>query len=139
MTTLRPLRLRNSCLTPWGGAVCVPPPQGLPLLDAELKGTHPMTEAPQDRKAKKGHVRIGGKDYKVRPGLDDDWSFVEMQAAAEKGSPAAMIRSVQYALNDDDAAYEAVKEQCRGEDGQVSATQIGQWIERILGATVPNS
>lgn len=97
-----------------------------------------MATAPQDRKPKKGYARIGDKDFKVRENLDDDWGFAEMSAAAQSGSNQAGVRIVQYALNDDDEAYEALKEYCTV-DGRVSAKRMQEELRKIIEATAPNS
>ena len=92
---------------------------------------------PTDRKAKKGYYRIGEVEYQIRPNLDDDFGFIEMVGAAQTGSMAALVRALQYALNDDDAAYDALKEECTI-DGRVSAKAIGQHFEAIQAAIDPN-
>ena len=51
---------------------------------------------------------------------------------------SATVRSIQYALNDDEAAYEAVKAEATV-DGRVSAKKIGEVFERINAAASPNS
>lgn len=96
-----------------------------------------MSTIPADRKAKKGYYRIGDAEYQIRPNLDDDFGFIEMIAAAQVGNVSASIRAIQYALNDDDAAYDALKEACTI-DGRVSAKAIGQHFEAIQAAVDPN-
>lgn len=96
-----------------------------------------MSTIPSDRKAKKGYYRIGDAEYQIRPNLDDDFGFIEMVGAAQTGSMAALVRALQYALNDDDAAYQSLKEACTI-DGRVSAKAIGQHFEAIQAAIDPN-
>lgn len=97
-------------------------------------------KAPQDRQPKAGYVRIDGKDWKIRPNLDDDWSYAEMVAASQAGggkSIAAAVRSIQYALNDDEKAYDALKSEATV-DGRVSSKAVQQIFERINEAVDPN-
>lgn len=98
-----------------------------------------MTAEPQDRQPKKGFARLDGTDYPLRAHLDDDWTFVEMSAAASQGKIAAAVRVAQYVLDDNEDAYEALKRECTADDGHVSATAINRKIQAILEASSPNS
>jgi hypothetical protein len=97
-----------------------------------------MPTLPTDHKPKIGFARLGTKNYPVRPGLDDDWDFADLLAAAEDGSPAATVRAVKYALMDDADAYAALRKQATV-DGRVSATKVGEIFERIIEQSAPNS
>lgn len=97
-----------------------------------------MSAKPADHPAKKGHVRLGAKEFPVRPGLDDDWDLAEMISEAEEGSTTATIRLAKYVLNDSAPAYAAMKKAATV-DGRVSATQMSEFVQQAIGATSPNS
>lgn len=93
---------------------------------------------PQDRKAKRGHYRLNGKDFPIRINLEDDWTFTELVAESERDATTA-VRLARYILLDDDGAYEALKAEATVE-GFVSADRVGNVIREIIEHSVdPNS
>lgn len=97
-----------------------------------------MTATPTDHPAKKGHIRLGGKEYALRPALDDDWSMAEMIAAAEDGATSATIQLARYILKDSEPAYDAMKKAATV-DGRVSAARMSELIQQSIEAASPNS
>ena len=93
-----------------------------------------------DSAAKKQTVRLAGKEWPLRPRLEDDWEMMEIiaEGVANPNDPSAVVRSAKYVLNDDPDAYAALKLEATMDTGRVSTQRITEILRDAIASAAPN-
>lgn len=92
-----------------------------------------------DYAPKAGHFRLAGKEWPINTDADGDWEFMELVAASEEGSAAAVVNLAKFMLRGNEKAYEALKREATGDDGRVSTKQVSKLVQDMIKTAAPNS